>query len=395
MFLDITCRRNPNLIKAAVELHQKGQIEPNTYVMDLDAVEGNARLIAEAARVSGLSLYFMTKQVNRNPQFAKAVAGQGIPKAVAVDWDEALTLHQNGIAIGHVGHLVQVPENLIGSLLSVGPEVLTVFSVDKAAQIASEARRLGLEQPILLRVVGEADQFFPGQVGGIPEGQLREAALAIARLDGVRIAGVTSFPCLIFDEERGRAVPSNNMGTLRRAARLLRTQLGLSVEQVNAPGMTAAGTISLLAEEGATHGEPGHGLTGTTPLHACSVQPETPAIIYVSEVSHIFGGKIYCYGGGFYPRSRARRALIGRLPEDIFSVHAAFEGISADNIDYYGCLVTENRSRVEVGDTVIFAFRAQMFTSRSSLALVRGVATEKPQLVALYDQRGQRRQPHG
>ena len=158
------------MIRAAVELHQKGQIEPNTYVVDLDAVEGNARLIAGAARASGLSLYFMTKQVNRNPEFAKAVAGQGIPKAVAVDWDEALTLHQNGIAIGHVGHLVQVPQSVIGSLLSAEPEVLTVFSVDKAAQIAREARRLGLEQPVLLRVVGEDDQFFPGQVGGIPEG---------------------------------------------------------------------------------------------------------------------------------------------------------------------------------------------------------------------------------
>lgn len=379
------------MIRAAVELHQKGQIEPNTYVVDLDAVEGNARLIAGAARASGLSLYFMTKQVNRNPEFAKAVAGQGIPKAVAVDWDEALTLHQNGIAIGHVGHLVQVPQSVIGSLLSAGPEVLTVFSVDKAAQIAREARRLGLEQPVLLRVVGEDDQFFPGQVGGIPEGQLREAASAIARLDGVRIAGVTSFPCLNLDEESGRAVPTPNMGTLRRAAHWLGTQLGLSVEQVNAPGMTAAGTISLLVQEGATHGEPGHALTGTTPLHACSDQPETPAIVYVSEVSHVFGGKIYCYGGGFYPRSRAQSALIGRHPEDIFSVRAAFEGVSADNIDYYGALVTEGPFSAEIGDTVIFAFRAQMFTSRSSLALVRGAATGKPQLAAVYDPRGQRR----
>ena len=45
MFLDITIRRNINLIQAAMNLHQTGKIRPNTYVLDLDGIEENARKI--------------------------------------------------------------------------------------------------------------------------------------------------------------------------------------------------------------------------------------------------------------------------------------------------------------------------------------------------------------
>ena len=41
MFLDVTARRNPNLIDAAVELHQKGLLLPDTYILDLDTIEEN------------------------------------------------------------------------------------------------------------------------------------------------------------------------------------------------------------------------------------------------------------------------------------------------------------------------------------------------------------------
>lgn len=53
-----------------------------------------------------------------------------------------------------------------------------------------------------------------------------------------------------------------------------------------------------LARDGATQVEPGHGLTGTTPLHAVADLAEEPAIAYVSEVSHLWNGKAYVFGGG-------------------------------------------------------------------------------------------------
>jgi predicted amino acid racemase len=38
----------------------------------------------------------------------------------------------------------------------------------------------------------------------------------------------------------------------------------------------------------------GHGLTGTTPLHAVRDEPEPPAALYISEISHHHGGRAYC-----------------------------------------------------------------------------------------------------
>ena len=46
--------------------------------------------------------------------------------------------------------------------------------------------------------------------------------------------------------------------------------------------------------------EPGNGLHGTTALHAVEDLPELPAVLYLTEVSHLSGGKAYCFGGGFY-----------------------------------------------------------------------------------------------
>ena len=43
MFLDLILRRNPTLVEQAIALHQTGALPANCYVIDLDAVERNAR----------------------------------------------------------------------------------------------------------------------------------------------------------------------------------------------------------------------------------------------------------------------------------------------------------------------------------------------------------------
>ena len=48
MFLDVLRRRNPALVEAAIALHQAGRIPANCYVLDLDAVEDNARAFRSA-----------------------------------------------------------------------------------------------------------------------------------------------------------------------------------------------------------------------------------------------------------------------------------------------------------------------------------------------------------
>ena len=61
MFLDPIRRRNPRLVEAAIALHQAGRIPANTYLIDLDAVEENARIIADEACRLGLPAFAITK----------------------------------------------------------------------------------------------------------------------------------------------------------------------------------------------------------------------------------------------------------------------------------------------------------------------------------------------
>ncbi len=71
MFLDVLRRRNPALIEQAIALHQAGSLPANAYVIDLDAVEENARRIASAAEKLGLTTFAMTKQIGRNGSFCQ------------------------------------------------------------------------------------------------------------------------------------------------------------------------------------------------------------------------------------------------------------------------------------------------------------------------------------
>jgi predicted amino acid racemase len=66
MFLDLIRRRNPRLIQQAISLHQQGKLPANVYVIDLDAVEENARAIASEAAKFGLAVMAMTKQMGRH-----------------------------------------------------------------------------------------------------------------------------------------------------------------------------------------------------------------------------------------------------------------------------------------------------------------------------------------
>ena len=68
MFIDRLRRLNPGLLVAAVSLHQGGQLRANTYLLDLEAIAANTRLIRSVADSLGLRLYAMTKQFGRNPR---------------------------------------------------------------------------------------------------------------------------------------------------------------------------------------------------------------------------------------------------------------------------------------------------------------------------------------
>lgn len=382
MFLDLTLARNPRLIDAAFYLHRNGIIPPDTYVLDMDSIAENASMIKKEADKYGVKLYFMTKQLGRNPYVAGELMKLGYEGAVAVDFKEADVLSENGIRIGHVGHLVQIPSCSISDMLQRKPEVITVYSLEKAWEISAAAVNLGITQNIMLRVIDERDIIYQGQYGGFYLKDIAEKARVIMGMPNLVLYGLTSFPCFLMDEETKSIRETKNMHTLLKAKKILEEQLGIRITQVNTPSTTCVNSIKKIAEMGGTHGEPGHGLTGTTPLHALVEQPEVPSIVYVSEISHNFNGMAYCYGGGHYRRSRMRSALIGTGAGDMRTYEV--ETPSASSIDYHIGIRGEER----VGNTAVFAFRSQIFVTRSNVAVVRGIRRGSPQVVGIYDSLG-------
>lgn len=382
MFLDVTKRRNPALIQAGLSLHQNGEIPPNTYMIDVDVLKRNTQLLQETATEYGIELYFMSKQLGRLPKIADIIKQNGITKAVAVDFDEGKVLADNDIPIGNIGHLVQPGKHQWKEVLSWSPEVVTVFSYERAKQLASAAVFVGVEQDILLKVFDEDDSVYPAQEGGIPLQDLEATIDRIQGLPNITIVGVTSFPNLQLDPDKLKMIPTNNLSTLLRAKQILE-QKGVTIKQVNGPSGTSSETIPFLASQGITHGEPGHGLTGTTPLHAFKDLPEEPAIIYVSEVSHTYKENYQVIAGGYYGRSNMEGCLVGHDPATILKQQTTVQQPSSESIDYYGMINAPSDFTIDIGDTAIFSFRTQIFVTRAHIALVEGIQSGEPKLIHL------------
>src|SRR5215212_5669592 len=353
MYLQRLVDRNPRLLETAIELHQGGRIPPNTWVIDLDVIAENARVLASEAKRLGLTTYLMSKQYCRNPYVNLVAIENGLHKTVAVDMPGALQMRRYGIPVGHMGHLNQIPRQLTPDAVAMRPEVITVYNLEHARWINDAATDQGITQDVLIRVYAPGDIFFEGQEGGFSEEEVTTAAQEISKLANVRLVGVTAFPCVRYN--RGADDPADltpNFYTILRAADTLR-RLGIQVKQINAPGNTSSITMPMLAENGATHVEPGHGLLGTTPNHAFREGlPERPT---------------YAYGGGLFqdiyqPGYRAR-ALVGSTWEEARNNSVEYLHEIEQIIDYHAILQPGDRCRA--GDTVLFGFRTQMQMTRS------------------------------
>lgn len=105
-------------------------------------------------------------------------------------------------------------------------------------------------------------------------------------------------------------------------------------------------------------------------------------MLYVSEVSHVMESESFVYGGGHYRRSNVEKALVGQSLEE--SELAYVEKPSAEDIDYYFTLQYKGK----VSDTVLMAFRTQIFVTRSQVAIVKGISKGKPEIIGLFDSQG-------
>ena len=379
MFLDLVNRRNRSLVDFAVKLHQDGEILPDTYVIDLDAVIQNAKYMSETANKEDVELYYMLKQIGRNPVIAREIAeNTDIKKAVVVDYKEALRMMEEGLPLGNVGHLVQIPDALLEKIISYGTDYITVYSFEKVQQIIRVANRLKKHQKLLLKVIEKDDNIYDGQYGGFHLSDLNDVITIVKESEWVEIGGLTSFPCFLFDGKEN-IVPTNNMKTVEKAKEILEKE---GVQPIlNMPSATCSVTIPEIRKLGGHQGEPGHALTGTTPLHAVLELPEIPALVYVSEISHNLDGHSYFYGGGYYRRGHFENIEVVDGNNVVFDVVLPLKD---ESIDYY----IETKNEHPVGATVVGSFRTQIFVTRSDLAIVSGLQSGNPHLVGIYDSLG-------
>lgn len=381
MFLKQLMTDDPGLVAAAVSLHRQGKLLPDSYVVDLERFRANAKAIVDSAKEKGIRLYFMLKQVGRNPILAKELVDLGYDGAVVVDFKEAQVMMRHGIPIGNVGHLVQIPEGMVRRVVEYGPEVITVYTLDKVRSISRAASALGREQKILIRVFDREDMIYSGQTAGISLTDLPEFLDQIRDLPGIRVAGVTSFPCFLYDEKQGDICPTPNLQTVLKARDMM-LKRGIPVEILNTPSASCCRTLELMAQWGCNCAEPGHGLTGTTPAHGASCQIEKCCVAYISEVSHNFDGKGYCYGGGYYRRGHVQNALVGTDAGSLRPVEVIPP--SMESIDYHFGLSRP----CQVGETVVMSFRFQIFVTRSDVVLIDGISQGQPRIVGVYDSLG-------
>ena len=381
MFLEKVIKRNPKLIDCAFDLHEKGDILPDTYILDLDAIIENAKVMKEEADRCGIDLYFMLKQIGRNPLVASKLMALGFKGAVAVDFKEALTMIENGIHICNVGHLVQIPKAAMKKILSAKVDYVTVYSKQIIKEINDCAKKLNIIQKLLIRISDEDSDLYSGQEGGFASAELEDLYQYIESFGNVKLGGFTVFPALLYSEKEGKIVPTSNIKALNRAIEFARKKK-LDDLNINVPSATCFASLSLISELNGTSGEPGHGLTGTTPLHKHGDQPEIPAYVYVSEISHNFQGRAFCYGGGHYRRSHMENVLVGKNMKEARMLKVLAP--SEESIDYH----YEINEECEVGDCAIMAYRTQIFTTRSHVAVVSGIQSGKPEILGLFDAHG-------
>lgn len=382
MFLDVLRRRNPAFIESAMRLHQQGKLPANSYVLDLDAVERNARLLKDEADRLGLKIFAMTKQVGRASSFCRAVKRGGIDRAVAVDMACARATHKAGLRLGHLGHLQQVARHEANAAAKTfRPDYWTVFNDEKAEEAGAGAKLAGYSQDLLARIRADGDIFYRGHEGGFEAADIAAVADRLDAVDGGRFAGITTFPALLFDQASRKVLPTHNLATLGRAAEGL-AKAGRRNVEVNAPGTTSSVLLGALAEAGATQCEPGNGLHGTTALHVMEDLPELPAVLYLTEVSHLSGGKAYCLGGGFYidpifPDYDVK-AIVSAEPTIAAGALKSVEVPPPAAIDYYAMIDAGGANAPRPGDTAVFGFRGQAFVTRAYVVGVSGISKGVP-----------------
>ncbi|STG50717.1 alanine racemase like protein [Escherichia coli] len=175
--------------------------------------------------------------------------------------------------------------------------------------------------------------FIRGRRAVFVQHSLHEVVAEIKKLPGLHLAGLTHFPCLLWDEAAGKVLPTPNLHTLVQARNQL-AKSGIAIEQLNAPSATSCTSLPLLAEYGVTHAEPGHALTGTIPANQQGDQPERIAMLWLSEISHHFVATATATAAVITGRGHAQHALVF-TPENQKITETNLKAVDDSSIDYH------------------------------------------------------------
>lgn len=378
LFLKRLLDTNKAFVDASLDLYKKGLILPDSYCIDVDIFLENAKNILNEAKKYNINLFYMLKQVGRNPYLAKKLEDLGYKGAVCVDFKEVEVMMKNNLKLCNIGHLVQIPKNMLSRVIEYGVEIITVYSYDMIKEISNIALSLNKTQDIMLRILDENSEIYPGQEAGFSVNEIKELIPKLKDLKGVKLNGITSFPCFLYSHDEKCIKETNNLFSVLEVNEFLKNQ-NLYVKHINLPSVSTVENIKKIYSYGGTDAEPGHALTGTTPLNIDS-GIEIPAYLYISEISHVFKNNSYFYGGGYYPRGHMKH---GYIDNKIVNVN----NFNATNIDYYLSL----EGKYNIFDPIILCFRTQMFVTRSDIVLIEGIHSNNIHIVGIYNTQGDKK----
>lgn len=378
LFLKRLLDTNKAFVDASLDLYKKGLILPDSYCIDVDMFLENAKNILNEAKKYNINLFYMLKQVGRNPYLAKKLEDLGYKGVVCVDFKEVEVMMKNNLKLCNIGHLVQIPKNMLSRVIEYGVEIITVYSYDMIKEISNIALSLNKTQDIMLRILDENSEIYPGQEAGFSVNEVKELIPKLKDLKGVKLNGITSFPCFLYSPDEKCIKETNNLFSVLEVNEFLKNQ-NLYVKHINLPSVSTVENIKKIYSYGGTDAEPGHALTGTTPLNIDS-GVEIPAYLYISEISHVFKNNSYFYGGGYYPRGHMKH---GYIDNKIVNVNI----FNATNIDYYLSL----EGKYNIFDPIILCFRTQMFVTRSDIVLIEGIHSNNIHIVGIYNTQGDKK----
>lgn len=378
MLLDDLLAANPSFCKSVMRLHQQGDIDPGSFVIDIDGVRRNARALAEAAASRNVELWLTAKHIRCEPTALLACL-LDIPKFAAVNWQEAVTASRLGFLVANVGHLMQVPVRPLRGLIdSVRPEHVTVGNLDFLATVSEASSSLGIRQRVLLRVARPTEDAARAQGGGFAVHHLRAVLREAETLPGVEVAGVTLLGAIRYSRATQAYEFSENADRLHSARELLERS-GIVAVTSYAGNMCLA-SLPLLPSIAGVIAEPGHAITGTTPDHdsVTTAPRELPSLLFVTEVASA-AGRVLLHGGGLYPYGLQTRVAIAANRSNWTTARLA--PVDPGSIPYY-LEAVDGDKRSSIGDTALIASRPQLWTSRSPLVVIDSMSESTARIVS-------------